>query len=82
MTKDEVLHAIKIKEYIRIPLKKDNLSFAKFFEEGEEAVSNINDLNSGNCIQLNIDEIEKILLTLPSIKYFSKHGYLDDHLNF
>ena len=82
LSKDEVLHAIKSKEYFRIPLKKDNLNYAKFFEEGEEAVSNINDLNSSNCTQLNIDEIEKILLTLPSVKYFIKHGYLDDHINF
>ena len=82
LSKDEVLHAIKSKKYFRIPLKKDNLNYAKFFEEGEEAVSNIKDLNSSNCTQLNIDEIEKILLTLPSIKHFIKNGYFDINLSF
>jgi len=82
LSKDEILHAIKNKEYFRIPLKKDNLNYAKFFVEGEAAVSNIDDFNSNNCDQLNIDEIEKILLTLPCIKHFIKNGYLDDHLNF
>jgi len=82
LSREEVLHAIKYKEYYRIPLKKDNLGYARFFEEGEEAVSYGDDFNSASCTQLNIDEIEKILLTLPAIKFFNKYGYLDDHLNF
>ena len=72
LTKEEMSKAIDMGDYYRIPADTRNLNYNKFFEEGEEVITEAHEYHSHNTHRLSQDELEKLLLSLPEIQDFIK----------
>jgi len=68
LTKEEMVKAIDMDKYYRIPADVRDLNYSKYFEDGEEIVSQSEEYNSHNTHRLDEDELVKILLNLREIE--------------
>ena len=68
LTKEEMVKAIDMKKYYRIPADVRDLNYSKFFEDGEEIVSEAGEYHSHNTHRLNEDELTELLINLREIK--------------
>ena len=68
LTKEEMVKAIDMKKYYRIPADVRDLNYSKYFEDGEEIVSEAEEYHSHNTHRLNETELTKLLLNLREIK--------------
>ena len=68
LTKEEMVKAIDMEKYYRIPADTRDLNYSKFFEEGEEVVTEAGEYHSHNTHRLNKDELTELLLNLGEIK--------------
>jgi UDP-glucose 4-epimerase len=68
ISREEMAHAINLGEYYRIPADNRDLNYAKYFSEGEERISGLDDYTSHNTQRLNVKETKELLLTLDFIK--------------
>jgi UDP-N-acetylglucosamine 4,6-dehydratase/5-epimerase len=68
LTKEEMVKAIDMGEYYRIPNDTRDLNYTKFFEEGEEVVTEAGEYHSHNTYRLNEKELEELLLNLREIQ--------------
>ena len=68
LTKEEMVKAIDMGEYYRIPTDTRDLNYTKFFEEGEEVVTEAGEYHSHNTHRLNEKELEELLLNLREIQ--------------
>ena len=68
LTKEEMVKAIDMEKYYRIPADARDLNYSKFFEEGEEVVTEASEYHSHNTHRLNEDELTELLLNLREIK--------------
>jgi UDP-glucose 4-epimerase len=68
LTKEEMVKAIDMDEYYRIPADTRDLNYTKFFEEGEEVVTEAGEYHSHNTHRLNEDELTELLLNLREIQ--------------
>ncbi len=67
-TREELQRAEDMKDYYRIPLDDRNLNYTKYFTEGDTRELNIEDYTSHNTEQLNVQQVEELLLSLPEIQ--------------
>ena len=78
LTKEEMVKAIDMGEYFRIPADTRDLNYNKFFEEGEEVLTEACEYHSHNTHRLNEGELTDLLLNLREIKgdieEFKKNG--------
>ena len=78
LTKEEMVKAIDMGEYYRIPADTRDLNYTKFFEEGEEVITESGEYHSHNTHRLNEEELTELLLNLGEIqgdlKGFQKNG--------
>jgi len=78
LTKEEMVKAIDMGEYFRIPADTRDLNYNKFFEEGEEVLNEAGEYHSHNTHRLNEAELTELLLNLREIKgdiaEFKKNG--------
>jgi UDP-glucose 4-epimerase len=72
LTKEEMSKAIDMGDYYRIPADTRNLNYNKFFEEGEEVITEAHEYHSHNTHRLSQDELAKLLQSLPEIQDFIK----------
>jgi UDP-N-acetylglucosamine 4,6-dehydratase len=68
ISREEMAHAEDMGGYYRIPADNRDLNYAKYFSEGEEAISNLDDYTSHNTRRLNIEQVKQLLLSLDYIK--------------
>ena len=66
LTKEEFFKAKDIGNYYQVPADNRDLNYDKYFINGDEKLSIVDEYNSHNTYRLNIDEIKEKLL---SIKY-------------
>ena len=55
-------------EYFRVALDSRSLDYSKYFTDGDDQLSKIQEYNSDNTSRLGIGEIEELLLSLPEIQ--------------
>ena len=67
-TREEMIKAEDMGGFYRIPADNRGLNYSSYFSEGEKELSNINDYNSHNTEQKNIEGIKQLLLKLDFIK--------------
>jgi UDP-glucose 4-epimerase len=67
-TREEMIKAEDMGDFYRIPADNRDLNYAQYFSEGEGAISEIEDYNSHNTDQLDVEGIKKLLSTLPLIR--------------
>jgi UDP-glucose 4-epimerase len=68
VTREEMAKAIDMGAYYRIPCDTRDLNYDKYFIEGNEEVSRIEDYHSHNTIRLDVEGMKKLLLKLRFIR--------------
>jgi len=68
LTKEEMVKAIDMNDYYRIPADTRDLNYNKFVEDGEEVITQAHEYHSHNTHQLNEDELKQLLLNLYEIQ--------------
>ena len=68
LTKEEMVKAVDMGEYYRIPADTRDLNYNQFFEEGEEVITEAHEYHSHNTHRLNEDELTELLLNLREIQ--------------
>lgn len=68
VTREEMARAIDMGEYYRIPCDTRDLNYDKFFTEGNEDLSRIEDYHSHNTHRLDIAGMKELLLKLRFIR--------------
>jgi len=67
-TREEMLKAEDMGEFYRIPADNRDLNYKQFFSEGNTENSLIDDYNSHNTEQLDIEGIKALLMKLPIVQ--------------
>lgn len=68
ISREEMAHATDMGRYFRIPADNRDLNYARYFNEGEETISHLDDYTSHNTQRLNVAEVKELLLRLEYIK--------------
>lgn len=68
VTREEMAKAIDMEKYFRIPCDSRDLNYDKYFIEGDETVSKIDDYHSHNTRRLDVPEMKELLLKLRFIR--------------
>lgn len=71
LTKEEYVVAKDMGEFYRVPADQRDLNYDKYFVEGSEQLTAIDEYNSNNTYQLSVSQIKEKLLQL---------GYVQDEL--
>ena len=67
VTREEMAKAEDMGNYYRIPCDDRDLNYDKYFVEGQEKISCLEDYHSHNTYRLNVEEMKKLLLKLDII---------------
>lgn len=67
VTREEMAKAQDMGNYFRIPADTRDLNYDKYFVEGQEEVSVIDDYHSHNTARLDLEEMKKLLLKLEMV---------------
>ena len=68
VSREEMAKAEDMGEYFRIPCDTRDLNYDKFFVDGQEKVSVIEDYHSHNTTRLDVEGMKKLLLKLEMIR--------------
>lgn len=68
VTREEMAKSIDMGNYFRIPCDSRDLNYDKFFVEGEEELSKIEDYHSHNTQRLDVKGMKELLLKLDMIR--------------
>lgn len=68
VTREEMSKAVDMGDYYRIPCDARDLNYDKFFVEGSEKVSQIEDYHSHNTRRLDVEGMKHLLLKLDFIR--------------
>ena len=68
MTKEEKVRAIDMGEYFRVPADGRDLNYSKYFEDGQEVITQADEYNSHNTYRLNEEELKKMIIDLYEIQ--------------
>lgn len=67
VSREEMARVQDLGDYYRIPADSRDLNYAKYFSEGELALSNLDDYTSHNTRQLTVPQVVETLKKLPVI---------------
>lgn len=68
LTKEEMVKAIDMNNYYRIPADTRDLNYSMFVDDGEEIITQAHEYHSHNTHQLNEDELRRLLLNVHEIQ--------------
>jgi UDP-glucose 4-epimerase len=68
VTREEMFKSEDMGNYFRIPSDSRDLNYDKYFIEGEEDISKVEDYHSHNTRQLDVEEMKALLLKLDFIR--------------
>ena len=68
LTKEEMVKAIDMNEYYRIPADTRDLNYNKFFEDGEEVITQAGEYHSHNTHRLHEEELKQMILELHEVQ--------------
>ncbi|MBD3792485.1 MAG: polysaccharide biosynthesis protein, partial [Campylobacterales bacterium] len=68
LTKEEMVKAVDMGDYYRIPADTRDLNYNKFVEDGEEVVTQAHEYHSHNTHRLDEAELKEMLLELREIQ--------------
>ena len=68
VAREEMAHAHDMGDYYRIPADNRDLNYAKYFSEGEEKISRLDDYTSHNTQLLNVEQVKTLLLKFDFIQ--------------
>lgn len=68
VSREEMARASDLGGYYRIPADTRDLNYAKYFVEGETAISEIDDYTSHNTERLSVEQVKQLLMKLDLIR--------------
>lgn len=68
VNREEMAKAIDLRNYYRIPADTRDLNYGKYFSEGEERLSRVEEYTSHNTERLDVEGTKQLLLKLPMIR--------------
>ncbi len=68
VTKEEMLKAVDLGDYYRVPADNRDLNYTKYFTQGEKLLSEAEDYNSHNTRRLDLKEMVEMLVNLKEIQ--------------
>ena len=68
VNREEMIKAQNMGDYYRIPADNRDLNYERYFSEGEEDVSKIEDYHSHNTNRLDVEGVKKLLMKLEFIR--------------
>lgn len=68
VTREEMFRSEDMGDYFRIPADARDLNYDKFFVEGQEDISGVEDYHSHNTRRLDKEEMKQLLLKLPEVR--------------
>lgn len=68
LTREEFVRAEDMGGFFRIPADTRDLNYDKYFEKGEVKLASMEEYNSNNTLQLNVEQVKEKLLQLSYIK--------------
>ena len=68
VTREEMMRAEDCGNYYRIPCDSRDLNYDKYYTEGDDAISRMEDYHSHNTIRLDVDGMKQLLLRLRFIQ--------------
>jgi UDP-glucose 4-epimerase len=68
VNREEMAKAIDMGNYFRVPADNRDLNYARYFTEGEQKVSVIEDYHSHNTRRLDVEGTKQLLMKLPLIR--------------
>lgn len=68
VTREEMVRAIDMGEYYRIPCDTRDLNYDKYFTKGNEEISRIEDYHSHNTRRLDIEGMKELLMKLRFVR--------------
>jgi UDP-glucose 4-epimerase len=68
VTREDMLKAIDMKNYFRIPSDNRDLNYEEYFSQGKGTINSASEYHSHNTNQLNVEETKELLLKLDFIK--------------
>ncbi len=78
VNREEMAKVVDLGDYYRIPADNRDLNYAKYFNLGETNVSKVDEYTSHNTQQLDVEEMKKLLMKLPSIRSDIKGGPIEE----
>ena len=67
-TREEMIKAEDMGDFYRIPADNRDLNYSQFFYDGKKDINNLEDYNSHNTEQLNVERIKSLIVSLPVVK--------------
>ena len=64
VTKEEMVNAVDMGEYFRIPADNRNLNYQKYVDQGNVSLDDVQDYNSHNTKRLDVEGMKELLLKL------------------
>ena len=68
VTREEMFRSEDMGDYFRIPADARDLNYDKFFVEGQENISKVEDYHSHNTFRLDKEGMKALLMKLPEIR--------------
>lgn len=68
VTREEMVRAVDMGDYYRIPCDTRDLNYDKFFTKGNEEVSKVEDYHSHNTRRLDVEGMKELLMKLRFIR--------------
>lgn len=68
INREDMLKALDLGKYYRIPSDNRDLNYAQFFSEGMTNVAEYEEYHSHNTKRLNVEEMKQLLLKLPLVR--------------
>lgn len=68
VSREEMSRAEDLGHYFRIPIDDRDLNYKKYFIEGEQKISELQDYTSHNTQRLDVPAVKELLLTLDYVK--------------
>src|SRR5690554_313060 len=68
VTREEMFKSEDMGDYFRIPADSRDLNYDKYFVEGEEDISNVEDYHSHNTRRLDVEGMKELLLKLEFVR--------------
>ena len=77
LSREEMLCAEDMGDYYRVPPDLRDLNYAKFVDEGDTKISEVEDYNSHNTERLDVEGMKKLLLKLDFMRAFAAGDYIN-----
>lgn len=77
LSREEMAVAFDQGNYFRVPADQRDLNYAKYVEDGDLKITQLEDYNSHNTERLDVEGMKKLLLKLDFIRALTQGQYID-----